>query len=130
MASEGEIKERFRQLGPWLDERTRRLWAAAESAAHGRGGPSLVARASVSRRAIAVGLEELPKKPDRSRRSRLPVRQKGGGRKKTSLKDPICCAIWKDCWSQSREEIHSRLCDGHVKAYGISLANCGPAGTR
>jgi transposase len=89
MASEGEIKERFRQLGPWLDERTRRLWAAAESAAHGRGGPSLVARASgVSRRAIAVGLEELPKKPDRSQRSRLPVRQKGGGRKKTSLKDP------------------------------------------
>jgi Rhodopirellula transposase DDE domain len=89
VASESEIKERFRQLGPWLDERTRRLWAAAESAAHGRGGPSLVARASgVSRRAIAVGLAELPKKPDRSQRSRLPVRQKGGGRKKTSLKDP------------------------------------------
>src|SRR5438874_8754462 len=43
----------------WLDERSRRLWAAAESAAHGRGGISLVARASgVSRRAIAVGLAE------------------------------------------------------------------------
>lgn len=88
MASEGEIKQRFNQLEPWLDERTRRLWAAAESKAHGRGGVSLVARASgVSRRAIAVGLSELREKADRAQRARLPVRQKGGGRKKTSLKD-------------------------------------------
>ena len=89
MASEGEIKQRFSQLGVWLDERTRRLWAAAESTTHGRGGISLVARASgISRRAIAVGVAELQKKPDRSQRARLPVRQKGGGRKKAALKDP------------------------------------------
>ena len=89
MASEGEIKQRFSQLGVWLDERTRRLWAAAESTTHGRGGISLVARASgISRRAIAVGVAELQKKPDRSQRARLPVRQKGGGRNKAALKDP------------------------------------------
>jgi hypothetical protein len=89
VASEGEIKQRFSQLEAWLDERARRLWAAAESAAHGRGGISLVARASgISRRAIAVGLAELQKKPDRSQRTHLPIRQKGGGRKKASLKDP------------------------------------------
>ena len=89
MASEGEIRQRFSRLEAWLDERARRLWAAAESAAHGRGGISLVARASgVSRRAIAVGLAELQKKPDRSERRHLPIRQKGGGRKKASLKDP------------------------------------------
>ena len=89
MASEGEIKQRFSQLEAWLDERARRLWAAAESAAHGRGGISLVARAGgVSRRAIAVGLAELKEPPDRSRGRRLPIRQKGGGRKKASLKDP------------------------------------------
>jgi hypothetical protein len=89
VASESEIKLRFSQLEGWLDERSRRLWAAAESRAHGRGGISLVARASgVSRRAIAVGLAELQKKPDRSQRTRLPIRQKGGGRKKASLKDP------------------------------------------
>ena len=47
-----------------------------------------MARASgVSRRAIAVGLSELKEKPDGAHCSRLPVRQKGGGRKKTSLKD-------------------------------------------
>jgi hypothetical protein len=89
VASEGEIKQRFSQLEAWLDERARRLWAAAESAAHGRGGISLVARASgISRRAIAVGLAELQKKPDRPQRTHLPIRQKGGGRKKASLKDP------------------------------------------
>src|SRR6266849_473219 len=89
MASEGEIRQRFSRLEAWLDERTRRLWAAAESVAHGRGGISLVARASgVSRRAIAVGLTELQNKPERSKRTRLPIRQKGGGRKKASLKDP------------------------------------------
>jgi len=89
VASEGEIKERFSRLEAWLDERSRRLWAAAESAAHGRGGISLVARASgVSRRAIAVGLAELKKKPPRLSRARLPIRKKGGGRKKAALKDP------------------------------------------
>ena len=89
MATKVEIKQRFSKLEAWLDERTRRVWAAAESAAHGRGGISLVARATgVSRRAIAVGLAELQKKPDRSQRTHQPIRQKGGGRKRASLKDP------------------------------------------
>jgi transposase len=89
VASEGEIRQRFSQLEGWLDERSRRVWAAAESVAHGRGGISLVARASgVSRRAIAVGLAKLENKPVRSQRTLLPVRRKGGGRKKAALKDP------------------------------------------
>lgn len=80
---------RFRRLEPWLDEHLRRLWAAAESLALGRGGISLVARASgVSRRAISVGRLELKQKPDKARRPRAPVRRRGGGRKKTLTKDP------------------------------------------
>ena len=35
-----------------------------------------------------MGLAELQKKPDRSQRTRYPIRQKGGGRKKAVLKDP------------------------------------------
>jgi len=35
-----------------------------------------------------VGLAELKKKPDRSQRAHLPIRRKGGGRKRTSIKDP------------------------------------------
>ncbi len=103
VADEGEIKQRFSQLEAWLDEHSRRLWAAAESAAHGRGAISLVSRASgVSRRAIAVGLAELKKEPDRSQQPCLPIRQKGGGRKKTSLKDPdlLLDLIWRNCWNR------------------------------
>ena len=90
MASESEIKKRFSQLDGWLDERMRRLWAASESAAHGRGGISLVARASgISRRAIAVGLAELKNKAEDLPGSTRPrIRKKGGGRKRTTAKDP------------------------------------------
>jgi len=90
VASEEELASRFKLLEPWLDERTRRLWAAAESAAIGRGGISLVARTSgVSRRAIHEGLSELKQKPDRAQQARGPrIRRRGGGRKKTLAKDP------------------------------------------
>lgn len=89
MDSEREIALRFRKLGPWLDEHMRRLWAAAESSAQGRGGISLVARASgVSRRAIGVGLLELKQKPEKAGRPKVSVRRRGGGRKKTLAKDP------------------------------------------
>ena len=89
MADERAIAERFRLVEPWLNEHMRRLWAAAESAAVGRGGSSLVARASgVSRRAIAVGLAELAQKPEKTLHPGTAVRKKGGGRKKAVIKDP------------------------------------------
>jgi hypothetical protein len=89
VVNEREVAARFRRLEPWLDEHMRRLWAAAESAALGRGGISLVARASgISRRAIGVGLLELKQKPDAAGRPKIPVRRRGGGRKKTLSKDP------------------------------------------
>jgi hypothetical protein len=131
VASEGEIKRRFTQLGAWLDERTRRLWAAAESTAHGRGGISLVARASgVSRRAIAVGLAELRKKPDRSPRTRLPIRKKGGGRKKTSLKDPDLLRDLEKLLEPVTRGILSPRCGGPAKVCAISPTNCAPRDTR
>jgi hypothetical protein len=81
MDTEPEIKIRFGMLAPFLNERTRRLAAAAEAASIGRGGVSRVARATgVSRRAITSGLAEL-KAPDAPERDR--VRRAGGGRKRT-----------------------------------------------
>jgi len=131
VASEAEIKQRFSRLEAWLDERSRRLWAAAESAAHGRGGISLVARASgVSRRAIAVGLTELQKKPDRSQRTRLPIRQKGGGRKKASLKDPNLLLDLEKLLEPVTRGVLSPHCGGHAKACEISPTNCAPGDTR
>ena len=71
--SKRKIAERFDLIAPFLDERMRRLWAAAESEATGRGGIALVARASgVSPRAIRVGISELRGKPQVSRPSSDP----------------------------------------------------------
>ena len=54
------IRQRFQALEWVLDERLRRLVAAAEAEAIGYGGPSRVSRATgVSRRAIRIGAEEL-----------------------------------------------------------------------
>ena len=54
------LKRRFESLLPTVDERMRRLIAAAESLAIDYGGISIVARATgVSRRAIARGIVEL-----------------------------------------------------------------------
>ena len=54
------IRMKYALLRPVMDERMRRLWAAAEAQVVGRGGITLVARATeISRRTIAAGLREL-----------------------------------------------------------------------
>jgi hypothetical protein len=40
------IAEKFEKLRPVLDEQARRLWAATEALAIGRGGITMVARAT------------------------------------------------------------------------------------
>ena len=86
-----DIQRRFRSLSPFLDERMRRLVAAAESESIGYGGVTAVARATgVSRRAITEGRAELRdgkaarKSPPRETR----VRREGAGRKRIVNKDP------------------------------------------
>jgi transposase len=79
------IKQRFASLEPFLDERLRRLHAAAEAKALGYGGVAAVARATgVSRRAIGDGLKELAE-PAVSTGKR--IRRPGGGRKRTVAQD-------------------------------------------
>ena len=91
VADDKDIQRRFRSLTPFLDERLRRLVAAAESGGIGYGGVSRVSRATgVSRRAISAGAKELrrrkPLPGDETRRPR--IRRQGGGRKRASDKDP------------------------------------------
>jgi transposase len=86
MASVAAIKRRFELLASTLNERTRRLVAAAEAVAIGRGGASVVARATgVSRRAIRRGISEL-EAPGAVPEGR--VRRPGGGRKSAVAKYP------------------------------------------
>jgi hypothetical protein len=82
----GLIKKRFGFVAPILDERLRRIFAAAEAMAIGYGGATLVSRETgVSRAAIALGCKELkePNYPDSQR-----IRKQGGGRKRAVDKDP------------------------------------------
>jgi Rhodopirellula transposase DDE domain len=79
--TEASIRQRFLDLADTLNERQRRLWAAAEAKVLGYGGISRVARATgVSRRAIHAGVAELA----RGAADGLPegrVRRPGAGRK-------------------------------------------------
>ena len=55
-----QVREKYPVLGPWLNERQCRLWAAMEARSLGRGGGTLVAQATGgSRKRIWVGLREL-----------------------------------------------------------------------
>jgi transposase len=85
MADIAGIARRFDAVRGVLDERSRRLVAAAESVAVGRGGISAVSRATgISRQVIRLGVAELSevlvRPPGRVRRS-------GGGRKTTISQD-------------------------------------------
>ena len=89
MASQEMIATKFRALAPFLDERKRRLWAAAEALALGRGGVTAVAAATgLQRNTIRVGVRELqadtPTAPSSDKRVRAP----GGGRKAVTEHDP------------------------------------------
>src|SRR2546430_14530930 len=73
-------------LAPALTERARRIWAATEARAAGRGGITVVARATgIAYSTIRRGLQELtaPRHVAPQR-----IRRPGGGRKKTLVKDP------------------------------------------
>ena len=88
---EDRIHKRFEALKAHLDERARRLWAAAEASVMGRGGISKVSRATgVSRQAIALGCQELqqPVAPH----AQAHIRKEGGGRKRSTNVDPTLLA--------------------------------------
>lgn len=82
------IAQRYALLEPFLNERQRRLWAAAEAVVLGYGGASVVSRVTpISRRAIARGHTELHEPPRGVAGPPDRVRQKGGGRKHAVVKD-------------------------------------------
>lgn len=85
MEGEKTLRTRYKALFPHLDERQRRLVAAADAEGLGRGGISKVARTSgLSRPTIHKGLEELQEKP----LARGRTRRVGGGRKRVDQVDP------------------------------------------
>jgi hypothetical protein len=89
MIDERTIAEKFERLAPVMGEFQRRIWAASEALAIGRGGVSLVQRATgIARSTINRGIAELESgEVDRlagSGRHRRP----GGGRKRLEESRP------------------------------------------
>jgi len=86
MIDEAPIRERYEALSICLDERGRRLYAAAEAKTAGRGGIAAVCRATgIARSTIGRGLKEL------AQGSSLAVgriRRAGGGRPSLVERDP------------------------------------------
>jgi hypothetical protein len=85
------IAAKFVIMRPLLDERARRLWAAVEARAIGRGGISCVAEATrLSRVTIRAGLQELvlPGTAPSPQATPERLRRPGGGRKSLGMRDP------------------------------------------
>ena len=86
MVDEVAIGAKFRALAGELNERQRRLWAASEARAAGRGGIAATARATgISVPTIRKGIAEL-ESGDRLDVGR--VRRRGGGRHALTAVDP------------------------------------------
>jgi hypothetical protein len=86
MIDESQIAERYRGLGPELNERQRRLWAASEASCCGPGGIAAVVRATgISKDTVRRGIAEL-REGERLDPGR--VRRPGAGRPRLTESDP------------------------------------------
>ena len=82
------VRKKYRALRDLLDERGRRVWAAAEASSLPRGGVSLVAQATgLSRTTIHTGIRELQQRNEKSLAAGR-SRRAGGGRKPLTFHHP------------------------------------------
>ena len=82
------IKQKYEALKPYMDERMRRVWAAAEAKALGRGGISAVSVATgLTRKTIRAGLCEHQEQLVSGEAPAQRVRRRGGGRKRITEQD-------------------------------------------
>jgi hypothetical protein len=123
------LRGKYEALAPALNERGRRIWAATEAREAGRGGITLVARATmISYSTIVRGLKELT-----SGESAEPGRVRHRGRKTLLKKDPTLLADLEalveptasgDPQSALRWTSRSvRTLAGHLKDHGHALSH-------
>ena len=81
------IKTKYEALKPELDERARRVWAAAEARSLGHGGVATVARVTgIAESTIRLGTQALTSPPTSSEAPRR-MRRHGAGRKPLTAQD-------------------------------------------
>ena len=81
------LRKKFERVSEVLDERGRRVWAAAEAEALGYGGQSIVAKATGLAR-ITLYREGLRQVSDQGPYPQERIRNPGGGRKKLTEQEP------------------------------------------
>lgn len=86
-----KIKDKYEKLLPYLNEKTRRIWAAVEARSLGWGGISQVSSATgLSRTTIHAGISLLEESLlVKAKQSDRRIRQKGGGRKLLEEQDAM-----------------------------------------
>lgn len=108
-----EIREKFTALSPVLDERARRLWAAAESRVLGRGGDTVVSKATgLARATIRNGVGSCRRGSNPTSACGEPV-QDGAPWSRLSL---VYTRPWRRWGIQSRVEIRGHRCAGRARA--------------
>ena len=82
-----QIRTKYEAFGPYLNEQTRRVWAAIEARSLGHGGIIAVSVATgLSRNKIASGLLRLEAEANGTVVAGV-IRQPGGGRKRVEDQD-------------------------------------------
>ena len=127
------IVAKFTILRPLLDERARRLWAAVEARAIGRGGINQVAEATrLSRATKRAGLQELAHQDPAAGSKTTPerVRRPGEGRKPLGVQDRhLVCALETSVDPVTRG-VRCRCYGGHARVRPNWRRNSRPNGTR
>ena len=82
--TEHGLAEKYKDIKPYLNERTLRLCAATDARLFGHGGVSLVSRATgLSRTTIHAGLKDIGEPPEP-----FGIRGSGAGRKRLHVSNP------------------------------------------
>jgi len=82
------LRKKYESIKPVLNERARRLWAATEAEAFGRGGQLALVRATgLARATIQKGLKELEEGIVENE-TKERIRKSGGGRKRITESNP------------------------------------------
>jgi len=80
------VRKKYEKLRRWLNEKSRRIWAASEAEALGYGGLTIVREATgIDYHTIRKGIGEAEEEKESDI---VRIRRKGGGRKKLTAKQP------------------------------------------
>src|SRR5450755_2686591 len=126
MIDESKIAERYRALGPELNERQRRLWAASEACSHGRGGIAAVVQATgISKNTVVRGIAEVRAG---TRLDAVRVRGPGAGGPRLTESDPglvVSLEALVDPETRGDPESPLRWCSKSLQKIARALVDAG-----